>query len=410
MRDTRSGSWVWVLMLFTAATLVLDIFGSQVSAFTPLYLPHLGIAPDDVKGWTGVIGAISSGIGLPFLPFWGALADRYSRQPLIVRTFVVHLIAGTLALLAGNIWVFRAGADGDELRPGQQRADDDDPGRADPAAAYGPGLLDPERVGAAGHLPGPLIGGPIVDAWGFPALLALDTALMLGVILMLTFGYRDRFVSTNWGSIGRMAWELVTIIGRSPRLRTLFPALFLLFSGAVLVSVYLPLVVGALYNGLDLGTVIGLVLGAGEATTLILSPLLGALADRLGHWRMLFAGATVTLLLWPLPFFTRDLLVFTVLWAVISGVWSAVLSLSFSVLSQSSAADVRGRVMIFAYLPVNLAGTVGPAIGSVVTQGSIFAVFPTAAVLTALGIGALALAAASGGAPGRGGGGVKHEA
>jgi MFS family permease len=173
----------------------------------------------------------------------------------------------------------------------------------------------------------------------------------------------------------------------------------LLFSGAVLVNVYLPLVVGALYHGPDLGTVIGLVLGAGGLTTLVLSPLLGALADRVGHWRMLFAGATVTLLLWPLPFFTRDLLMFTALWAAISGVGSAVFSLSFIVLSQSIDADVRGRVMTFAYLPVNLGGTVGPAIGSVVTQGSIFAVFPTAAVLTALGIGALVLAYRQAAAP-----------
>ncbi len=392
MRDTRSGSWVWLLTLFTAATLILDIFGSQVSAFTPLYLPHLGIAPDDVKGWTGVIGAISSGIGLPFLPFWGALADRYSRQPLIVRTFVVHLVAGTLALLAGNIWLFVLARVVMSFALGSSGLMLTTLAEWTPQRHMGLAFSILNGAGPLGTFLGPLIGGPIVDAWGFPALLALDTVLMLGVIGVLTFGYRDRFVGTNRGSIGRMAWDSVTIIGRSPRLRTLFPALFLLFSGAVLVNVYLPLVVGALYQGRDLGTVIGLVLGAGGLTTLILSPLLGALADRLGHWRMLFAGATVTLLLWPLPFFTRDLLVFTVLWAAISGVGSAVFSLSFSVLSQSINADVRGRVMTFAYLPVNLGGTVGPAIGSVVTQGSIFAVFPTAAVLTALGIGALVLA------------------
>jgi hypothetical protein len=34
---------------------------------------------------------------------WGALADRYARQPVIVRSPVVHLIAAALTLLAGNI-------------------------------------------------------------------------------------------------------------------------------------------------------------------------------------------------------------------------------------------------------------------------------------------------------------------
>ena len=40
-------------------------------------------------------------------------------------------------------------------------------------------------------------------------------------------------------------------------------------------------------------------------------------------------------------------------------------------------------------LPVNLGFMIGPAVGSVITRGSVFAVFPTAAALTALGIGAL---------------------
>jgi hypothetical protein len=50
-------------------------------------------------------------------------------------------------------------------------------------------------------------------------------------------------------------------------------------------------------------------------------------------------------------------------------------------------------VMSFAYLPVNVGYMVGPAIGSVVTRGSVFAIFPTAAVLTALGIGVVWIAA-----------------
>jgi hypothetical protein len=49
--------------------------------------------------------------------------------------------------------------------------------------------------------------------------------------------------------------------------------------------------------------------------------------------------------------------------------------------------------MSFAFLPVNVGFMVGPAIGSVVTRGTVFAVFPTAAIMTALGIGVLWLAA-----------------
>ncbi len=83
---------------------------------------------------------------------------------------------------------------------------------------------------------------------------------------------------------------------------------------------------------------------------------------------------------------------FAVALALLNGVMSGVFSLSFSVLASSASSDVRGRVMSFAFLPANLGFTVGAAIGSVVTRAGVFAVFPAAAILTAVGV--LALRAA----------------
>ena len=216
---------------------------------------------------------------------------------------------------------------------------------------------------------------------------------MLVVILSLTFGYRDVFKSADRAPLLQMAWDSVLIIGRSARLRSLFVALFLLFAGWVLALAYLPLAVKALYVGDRPGTAVGLVLGAGGLTTLVLSPVVGALADRFGHWRVLFVGAIVAVCLWPLPALAPNLVWFGVAWALLNSVASSVFTISFSVLSGSAASEVRGRVMSFAYLPMNVGFMVGPAIGSIVTKGSVFAVFPTAAVITALGVGALAFAA-----------------
>ncbi len=217
-------SWVWLLALFSIASFIETIFWGQMGAFTPLYLPKLGVAPEQVPTWTGAIAALSGAIGIPFLPLRGALA------------------------------------------------------------------------------------------------------------------------------------------------------------------------VAELYTGNDPGTAIGIVLGAGGLVTLILSPIIGSLADRFGHWRVLIVGAAATVLLWPLPALASNLVLFAVAWAVLNGVMAGVFAISFSVLSDSAATDVRGRVMSFAYLPVNVGSMIGPAIGSVVTQISVFAVFPAAAVMTILGVGMLAVA------------------
>src|SRR5437762_1847958 len=229
--------------------------------------------------------------------------------------------------------------------------------------------------------------GPAVDRFGFPALMAADAAIMVGVVVMLAFGYRDGFVpSARGGSLLRMAGDGILLIVRSPRLRALFPALFLLFAGWMLAFIYVPLVVARLYTGSDPATAVGIVLGAGGLGIFIASPAIGALADRYGKPQTLFVGCALLAALWSVPFFTRELLPFTVAWTVVNGLAAALFSVSFTMLSASATDATRGRVMTFAYLPANLGFVVGPAIGSLVASVDVFLVFPAAALLTVLGL------------------------
>jgi len=382
-----ANSWGWILALFTVASLVETIFYSQMLAFTPLYLPRLGVTGEArillAVGW---ITAASNGIGLPFLPFWGALADRFSRKPVIIRSFGVIALSALLASLAPGLALFFAA-------------------RAITGFALGnSGLMmttlservPPQRMGFAfslmnsaapiGAFLGPLAGGWIMDAIGFKQLMLFDFAILLVVIGALALGYKDSYRGSEQEPLLKMAWESVRIVGRSKRLRTLFLALLFLFGSWMLAFTYIPLVITELYRGSDPGTAVGLVIGASGLTTLVLAPLLGSLADRIGGWRVLFAGAALAAVLWPLPALTRQLLPFAILWAVLNGVVSSVFALSFSVLSASAEERVRGRVMSFAYLPVNFGFMIGPAIGTLITRRSLFGIFPAAAAMTGVGL------------------------
>jgi hypothetical protein len=71
METTRvQSTWQWLLGIFTLASLIETVFYSQMLAFTPLYLPELGVSDEArillLVGW---ITAASNGIGIPFLPF-----------------------------------------------------------------------------------------------------------------------------------------------------------------------------------------------------------------------------------------------------------------------------------------------------------------------------------------------------
>jgi DHA1 family multidrug resistance protein-like MFS transporter len=385
--------WVRMTILFAIAGFFEVAAYGQVTAFTPLYLPRLGIELAAIAFWVGAITSFSNVAGLPFLPFWGALADRYGRKPLIIRSFVAAFMALSLTALAPNVWVFALARAIQSLGLGNTGlilatiAEHAPPGRV----AFAFGIVN--GANPMGAFIGPLVGGPIVDRFGFPILIAADAAIMLGVIVMLAFGYRDGFVAkTSGGSLLRMAGDGILLIVRSPRLRVLFPALFLLFAGWMLGFIYVPLVVARLYTGPEPNTAVGIVLGAGGIGVFILSPLIGAIADRYGKARTLFIGSTVLAAIWTAPFFTRDIVPFTVVWTVVNGLAAALFSVSFTLLSASATEATRGRVMTFAYLPANIGFVIGPAMGSVIASVDVFLVFPTAAVLTILGLAAVMFA------------------
>ena len=365
----------------------------QVTAFTPLYLPRLGVELAAVAFWVGAITSFSNVAGLPFLPFWGALADRYGRKPLIIRSFVAAFVALLLTALAPNVWFFAIARAVQSLGLGNTGlilatiAEHAPAGRV----AFAFGIVN--GANPMGAFIGPLVGGPIVDRFGFPVLMAADAVIMLGIVVLLAVGYRDGFVAkATGGSLLRMAGDGILLIVRSPRLRTLFPALFLLFAGWMLGFIYVPLVVARLYTGPDPNTTVGIVLGSGGLGVLILSPLIGAIADRYGKARTLFIGSAVLAAIWTAPFFTRDIVPFTAVWTVVNGLAAALFSVSFTLLSASATDETRGRVMTFAYLPANVGFIIGPALGSFIASADVFLVFPAAALLTLAGLGAVMFA------------------
>ncbi len=335
---------------------------------------------NDIARWTGIIASLTGLIGIPFLPLWGALADRYQRKPIIVRSYLVYILIAAILLPAKNIWVFMLGRALSSLVLGNSGLMLATLSERTPSNRQGLAISLVSSMASVGAFLGPTVGGPIVDHIGFRALLVIDAGLILGVVLALVFGYSDHFVGANRGPLLKMATDSVKIILKSARLRLLFIALFLLFGGMAVAQTYVPLAIQEIYTGTDPGTAIGAILGASGVVAFILSPLFGFLADRFGHWRILLIGTAVEIALWPMPAIVKGIVPFAVAWALINGISAAVFAISITVLARSTTQEVRGRVMSFAYLPSNLGGFLGPAIGSLVTHGSVFAVFPAAAL------------------------------
>ena len=386
------GSWKWTLGLFMAAGFLEAAFFGQLASFIPLQLPRLGVAQADVPLRTGQMYALAGAIGIPFLPLWGALADRFARRPLIARSFLVHVVACAVMAIAPSAPVFIAGYAITALAFGNTGLMTATLAERTPAGRTAFAITTMNAAGPVGAFIGPIYGGPVFDAFGLTPLVVANAVAMLAVAAVMAFGYEDPYRGRSTRPILVMALDGVALLARSPRLRILFPALFILVSGWMAAFAFMPLAVARLYDGPFVGTAVGVVSGAAGLAALALGPFIGALADRWGQWRVLYAVSIVTAVLFPVAALARDLVAFGVLWTVVTGIRSAAFGLSFAVLSASVATAQRGRVMSFSFLPVNLGFAVGPLLAGPLARSDVFLVFVLAGALSVPGILVLAWA------------------
>src|SRR6266496_1362411 len=104
-------SWRGVNVLLLATTTVLFASEGHFTAFTPLQLRELGLNDVEVGVWTGLLVGITMATSLPFGPFWGVLAERFSHRAILLRTFVVEALSLLLAAWAPDLmWLVAARA------------------------------------------------------------------------------------------------------------------------------------------------------------------------------------------------------------------------------------------------------------------------------------------------------------
>ncbi len=70
--------WLGVILASSSYTMVVP--------FLPLYLFELGGSADTVNMWSGLVFSVTFFVGAIMAPYWGALADRYGKRKMAIRS------------------------------------------------------------------------------------------------------------------------------------------------------------------------------------------------------------------------------------------------------------------------------------------------------------------------------------
>lgn len=362
--------WRRIVAAFWVTQLVESLGMSQVFALMPAHLRELGVPDADRLAFVGLFSSLVFVFGLPLVPLWGVWADKVSRKAVIARSALVEAGVFALAAAANAPWQmalallligFQLGNTGVMLAGIRD---------VTPRARLGTVIALFGAAGPVGGAIGPLAAAALIDGagWSIAGVYGLAAVLSVGTAVLVAFGTREiRPEVIPEGPVLRLAFGAVRGVLHDPAVRGLFAVYGVVFLANQVSRPYVPLLVERLIGaGPGLASGIGLVVGVGSLVGALASPFAGVVADRIG-FRPVLLGALVmggvASLLMPLMPGVPGLVGASLL---LGGAVATTSAMIFSLLATEVPSERRSATLNLVYLPLYLAGIVGPAAGSAV--------------------------------------------
>lgn len=374
MKVWKRNLWVlWIGVFFTAASF------SMVIPFLPIFLLQIGVHRH-TEIWSGLIFSAAFFAGAVASPFWGRVADKYGRKPMIVRAGFALFVIYTLMALVTNPYQILG------LRILQGLLSGFIPGAIaligtnTPGNKVGYALSLISTASATGQIVGPLLGGGISslvgNRWAFAS---AGLIVFVSTLLIIFWVTEENFhPSKEKGSVRndlKVAWinqPLMLVI-----LLTVVTA-----CSVMTVEPILPLYVIKLGgSSLHASLIAGIVFSLPGIASAIFAPFWGKWADKVGFNRVLVIGLFGGALGMLAQTAFSHIWGFSIIRFVFGIFFSAVFPALNGLVVKSTSEDFRGRAFGLNQTANQIGGMLGPVIG-----GFLGGIFPVQSVFAITGI------------------------
>jgi DHA1 family multidrug resistance protein-like MFS transporter len=270
---------------------------SMLLPFLPIYVQQLGVESQSaVIQWSGVAFSATFFGTAVTAPFWGRLADRFGRKPMLIRAAVGMAIVMSLIGVAHDVYELVALRLVAGLVGGYASASTVMVGTQAPRDRAGWALGALSTGALAGSLVGPLVGGLLPEWIGIRGTFFAGGAMIAVAALLTIFVVKEDFrpASDAKGSTAAPA--------AGPAQRTDYVVVATLLATAMMVllaNMSIEPIITVYIAGLGVGAdhltrVAGVVMACSALGSVLTAARLGALADRIGSWNVIVGCLVLT--------------------------------------------------------------------------------------------------------------------
>ncbi len=358
--------------------------------FLPFYIRQLGVASEDsVVRWSGIVYAGPFFVSFLFVPFWGAMADRYGRKLMTVRAIFGLAISQALIGLATTVemvFVFRIvqGAISGFVSAALALVSVTTPREK---SGYAIGVLS--SASSSGAVVGPMIGGSLADAFGYRPIFFIVAGLCtLAGFLVVRFVRETESVQPQTPvSISPFAGLRFT--WRSPVVRMALIIIVVSQAAILMVQPIFTLFVESVVTNKEfLATVAGGIFSVAGLFMVLSAPWWGQRNDRHGAKKHLTYAIVGCAVAYAAQGFTTDAYQLIFFRALEGFCMGGILPALYSFISKHTPESRGGTVMGIASAFNILANMAGPTIGGLLAarMGLAHVFFVSAAILLSAAI------------------------
>lgn len=361
--------WKRNLFVLSIAVFIAGIAFSEIMPFLSLYINTLGnFSHQQLNFWSGIVYSGTFIVSAVVSPWWGKLADKKGRKPMILRAGIGMSIViacmglvqnvGQLLLLRMLQGVFAGFISNSNALVATET----------PKTNSGQALGTIASATTAGTLLGPLVGGALTSIFSYRVTFMITGGLLLICsVLVLFFVHEDDFKPVTAKKLDKASGVIKSL--RSPHLIFgLLLTTMIIQAANNSINPIVSLYVRQLLNGHGNVVFISGVIAAlpGIATFLVASRF-GALGDKIGTHKIIVAGFIAASIFFFLTAFVRNTVELGVLRFLVGFSDACLFPQVQTMLTKNSPAAVTGRIFSWNQSAMYIGNIVGPLLGSFVS-------------------------------------------